>query len=314
MRARLPEGQVLTWAEFSEKFKKAHIPTALIRRMKDEFRHLKQGGMTVVGYLDRFTQLSRYAPEEVDTEEKRKDHFMVGLHDELQVVLVAMQFPDLESLADASIMMEGKLKMASENRKRRMMQQGGSSNPRLRPTQPPRPAPQPQRSPYPAPRPSAPARPGGVPHPAGGVPRDPTSEVICFKCGQKGHNAVTCTNKANAAPRPNAPAPSRGNPGRNNAQHGVPNAGKGRLNHVQAEEALEAADVILGMFPVNSVPAQVLFDSGASHSFVTKTFVDRSKLSPSEMRRPMIVQIPGSKTRSSLACSGVSIAIHGVEF
>ena len=68
--ARLPEGQVFTWAEFSEKFKKAHIPTALIRRMEDEFHHLKQGGMTVVGYLDRFTQLSRYAPEEVDTEEE----------------------------------------------------------------------------------------------------------------------------------------------------------------------------------------------------------------------------------------------------
>src|SRR3954470_4460455 len=32
------------------------------------------------------------------------------------------------------------------------------------------------------------------------------------------------------------------------------------------------------------------------------------------MRRPMVVQIPGSNTRSSLACSGVSIAIHGVEF
>ena len=85
VRARLPEGQVLTWVEFSEKFKKAHIPTALIRRMKDEFCHLKQGGMTVVGYLDRFTQLSRYAPEEVDTEEKRKDRFLDGLHDELQL-------------------------------------------------------------------------------------------------------------------------------------------------------------------------------------------------------------------------------------
>src|SRR3954462_7409894 len=176
VRARLPEGKVLTRAEFSEKFKKAHIPTALIRRMKDEFRHLKQGGMTLVGYLDFFTQLSRYAPEEVDTEEKRKDRFLDGLHDELHVVLVAMQFPDLESLADVAIMMEGKLKTASENHKRRMMQQGGSSNARLRPTQPPRPAPQPQRSPYPAPRPSAPARPGGVPRLAGGVTHGPASE------------------------------------------------------------------------------------------------------------------------------------------
>src|ERR1041385_6489205 len=219
VRARLPEGQVLSWAEFSAKFKKAHIPTALIRRMKDEFRHLKQGGMTVVGYLDRFTQLSRYSPEDVDTEEKRKDRFLDGLHDGLQVVLVSMQFPDLESLADATIMMEGKLKMAAENRKRRMMQQGGSSNLRLRPTQPPRPAPQPQRIPYPAPRPNAPTRPVGVPRPAGGVPRNPA--VICFGCGQKGHYSTECPNKKNVAPRPNAPVPARGNPGRSNAPRGA---------------------------------------------------------------------------------------------
>ena len=44
---------------------------------------------------------------------------------------------------------------------------------------------------------------------------------------------------------------------------------KGNLNHVTAEEAQEAPDMVMGMFPVNSVPAAVLFDSGASHSFVT---------------------------------------------
>ena len=155
--------------------------------MKDEFRHLRQGGQTVVGYLDRFTQLSRYAPEDVDTEQKRKDRFLDGLHDELQVILVAMQFTDLESLADAAILMEGKMKSASENRKRRMMQQGGPSNPKFRTTQP-KPASLPQRSQFPAPRPNFVARPSGGPRPTGVVPntpvgRIPVSEVVCFGCG-----------------------------------------------------------------------------------------------------------------------------------
>jgi hypothetical protein len=39
---------------------------------KKEFLSLTQGGMSVSEYRDRFTQLSRYALEEVDTNEKRK--------------------------------------------------------------------------------------------------------------------------------------------------------------------------------------------------------------------------------------------------
>jgi hypothetical protein len=35
--------------------------------------------MSVSDYHDRFTQLSRYIPEEVDTDEKRQEHFLEGL-------------------------------------------------------------------------------------------------------------------------------------------------------------------------------------------------------------------------------------------
>jgi hypothetical protein len=37
---------------------------------------------------------------------------------------------------------------------------------------------------------------------------------------------------------------------------------------VAAETAQEAQDVVFGMFLVNSAPASVLFDSGASHTFI----------------------------------------------
>jgi hypothetical protein len=42
----------------------------------------------------------------------------------------------------------------------------------------------------------------------------------------------------------------------------------GKVNHVTAEEAQQSQDVVLGMFLTNSHPATVLFDSGASHSFI----------------------------------------------
>ena len=54
---------------------------------------------------------------------------------------------------------------------------------------------------------------------------------------------------------------------------GQQNYVRGRVNHVTAEQAQDASGVVLGTFLVNSKPATVLFDSGASHSFITEQFV-----------------------------------------
>ena len=90
----------------------------LIKMMRDEFRELKQGRMTVVEYRDKFLSLARYAPDEINTEDKKKERFLNGLHDEIQTVLVSIQFADIETLVDAAIQMEGKINQANENRKR----------------------------------------------------------------------------------------------------------------------------------------------------------------------------------------------------
>ncbi|KAK1694353.1 hypothetical protein QYE76_011050 [Lolium multiflorum] len=52
-------GQMMTWADFKLKFSKYHVPQGLIKKMRDEFRELKQGRMSVVEYRDRFLTLSR---------------------------------------------------------------------------------------------------------------------------------------------------------------------------------------------------------------------------------------------------------------
>jgi hypothetical protein len=89
---------------------------------------------------------------------------------------------------------------------------------------------------------------------------------------------------------------------------------RGCLNHVNAEEAEEAPDVILGMFFVNSIPARVLFGSSASHSFVAEHFVKKGKLVPTMMPRAMLVQISGSVMKTKDNCVDVLVDIHGVPF
>jgi hypothetical protein len=127
-----PEGQVMTWEAFKTKFCKAHIPSGLIKIMRDKFLNLKQGGMSVPEYLDKFTTWGRYAPNDIDTDEKKRERFLNRLQEELQTYLVAVHYPDLEAMVDAAIMVEDKNKAARKSHKRRMMSPGGPSGQRSR--------------------------------------------------------------------------------------------------------------------------------------------------------------------------------------
>jgi hypothetical protein len=65
----------------------------------------------------------------------------------------------------------------------------------------------------------------------------------------------------NAPAKQNVPQPGAGN-------RSQPRYNHGRLNHLEAEAVQETPDMIVGMFPVDSHIAEVLFDTGATHSFI----------------------------------------------
>jgi hypothetical protein len=51
---------------------------------QEEFMKLKQGGDTVMQYLNKFNHLSQYAIDQVNTDLKKRNCFMRGLNDRLQ--------------------------------------------------------------------------------------------------------------------------------------------------------------------------------------------------------------------------------------
>ena len=55
----------------------------------------------------------------------------------------------------------------------------------------------------------------------------------------------------------------------------VPLSRSGQMNFTNAEQLLQQEPVMAGMFTVDSHPAYVLFNSGASHSFMRMRFVDQ---------------------------------------
>jgi predicted aspartyl protease len=57
---------------------------------------------------------------------------------------------------------------------------------------------------------------------------------------------------------------------------------------------------------VNSYPATVLFDSGASHSFISERFAGTHGLSVVELKIPMQVHTPGNDMRTAHYCPSVT--------
>jgi hypothetical protein len=88
----------------------------------------------------------------------------------------------------------------------------------------------------------------------------------------------------------------------------------GRVNHMTSDEAQQTQDVVLGMFLASAHPTTILFDSGASHSFISSSFVAKHSLPIATMKHTMLVSSPGGEMRAKHICPVVSITIRGVDF
>jgi hypothetical protein len=86
------EPESINWPKFRTAFRAHRVPQGVIKLKKKEFQDLKQGTMSVNEYVTKFTQLSCYAPHEVDTDEKKQECFLNGLNDGLAYALEARDF------------------------------------------------------------------------------------------------------------------------------------------------------------------------------------------------------------------------------
>jgi hypothetical protein len=62
---------------------------------------------------------------------------------------------------------------------------------------------------------------------------------------------------------------------------------------VAVEEAQEAPDVVIGIFLINDTSTVVLFNSGASHSFISTAYVGKHNLPLALLRSQMVVSSLG---------------------
>src|ERR1041385_3559026 len=305
---------------------------------KKEFRSLRQGGRSVAEYVEVFNKLARYAPDDVRGDAARQEKFLEGLNDELGVQLIVATFANYQGLIDKAIVLEGK-QQAIEYRKRKYKNNnGGKYN--SRPHQKP-------RNSYGGNGGhnhghnhnggNGHVHSGGHNHHGGNghnhnghnhhngnkngngngngngrnngngrsnganggngnnrqngqAPKD-LSHIQCFRCKNMGHYATDC-------PESNGNGVVKPNP-----------FNKGHVNHVNVEEIYDEPDAVIGKFFINSVPALVLFYSGASHSFISRVYVDKHELPTVVLKSSMLISSPGAEMSASLGCCQMSLAI-----
>ena len=75
------------------------------------------------------------------------------------------------------------------------------------------------------------------------------------------------------------------------------------------EEVEDQPDAVIGKFLVKSFTALVLFDTGASHSYISRGFVEKYSLPTRVLKTPMLVSSPGVEYMASQGCFQVPLSI-----
>ena len=88
----------------------------------------------------------------------------------------------------------------------------------------------------------------------------------------------------------------------------------GRTYNLTLEEAEVVDGVVASTILVHSIPTYVLFDSRATHSFISANFVARDHISCDDMLNPWNIATGGGIVVCSKECRKSPIVICGREF
>jgi hypothetical protein len=167
--------KVLSWEEFKEKFCTFHVPKSVVELKRQEFEDLKQGSSTMMAYIKEFTRLSRYASDEVSTDNKRMKGFLRGLDPYAAMQMKLTKPRNFQELMDTAITWENDYKLVQMSRMKRAKNEAK----RVQPT---------RSTPNLSFKPRV--RTGGVP------PNQkmftPKGQIICHNCGLLGHVKSEC--------------------------------------------------------------------------------------------------------------------------
>ncbi|KAK8928667.1 hypothetical protein KSP39_PZI017870 [Platanthera zijinensis] len=309
----------IRWNDFLHEFLDWFVPPSEKRILQERFLRLTQGNRSVMQFEAEFTQLAYYASDMVPNERERCFRFQLGLREDVRVHLISQRIQRYNELVETAKLIEKDVDVSQ--RKNEVQQKrppeeqsktfsgksGGSKWKKFK-----------KGAPMPAP-----ATGSTTSHPiCGKCGKAHPGEClkgtgVCFKCFRPGHMKHECPLwKTEAGKKPT------GGLGQTSTIH---NLDKGKaiesvasgpfiqsreerqvmpqVFNLNQQDAKAHDAVITGMISVHNHIMKVLFDTGASHSFIAAAAVKELSMEPYRSHEEITVKMPNNtEMNTKLRC------------
>src|SRR3954468_22904576 len=284
------QGVPKEWENFKTTFMEKYFPSSLRTKKELEFQQLRQDNMAVATYAEKFEILAAYSRQAAYAPDEgwKVDQFLFGLRADISHSVSQREFTTYTELLRQCYVAETSLKkvQAEEDLKKKNQHERG------RPSQQFRPRPQAFKGKLvQGPRSSAPpvCRSCGKNH----LGRCAFEGVKCFHCHQEGHMARNCPQNRNQ----------------------VQGRGTGRVYTLDAKKTKSDNSLIAGTCFINGHSCFVLFDCGATHSFVSLQCMKRLGLQATPVFPPMAVTTAMDEmVETPLVCENCVLSVGGRNF
>ncbi|XP_024974913.1 uncharacterized protein K02A2.6-like [Cynara cardunculus var. scolymus] len=305
----------MSWTTFKEKVMEEYCNEQEMDRIEEEFRTLKKGNLSVRDYTRLFMEKLNLVGHVAPMEKDKMKAYLKGLHADMMVMVRNSRASTLREAIEEAKVLESVYVKGNEER----MSCGEKRK---------------WEGPYaPSKKPNHFSNNNHGAHPKQETKWCPkcrnkhqgpcstnSTPIKCFKCGKTGRTRNKCPIKGPICFGCGEPGHFKNDcqklktGGSQGRKEGAPKA-IGRAFQMSREEAKTSTDVMSGMFTVNSVPAHVLFDSGASCSFVSTTFYQHLHTPPSTLEDALIIEIAnGSQVLVHEIVRDCVLGIEGKEF
>ncbi|KAJ9542729.1 hypothetical protein OSB04_029235 [Centaurea solstitialis] len=285
----------LTWEAFLEMFRAEFVPQIEVERLTTEFLEMEQTTESVTEITNKFLERALFCREYVQNERMKMYRYRNILKPEIREFVAMAQCDSFQQMQEKArarrleLERQGKKKRAERVQpQHQVVKKFKTANQKGE-----------ARKDYPRCSKCGKnhlgecrmgsgtcykcGKPGHISHDCKVEPK------ICFKCFRPGHFANECPTAA-VSTEISGSAPVKAIEGGPSKKVEAPRT-RARVFQLTANEAKAEPDVVIGIFLVNSMPALVLFDTGASKSFVSWSFCKDFMNVKSKLGSPLEVEI-----------------------